>query len=502
MKILSFKFLFVIIFISQIGWLFFSCSDNKAKEGEKLAKTYCGSCHLQPNPSDLPRNVWEISTLPYMGMMMGLDQEIEHLPAILKSYTILKSPEPLISQEDYDKIKAYYLSEAPEKIDESAQLNPEKLNGLFTFEEVQFPDKNPTIPNFTCIKFDKKNKQIIAGDQSNRIIWFVSPDKKMIKKWENKDALTHVEFTPNRNLFTYIGSTTQANPNTEGYIEEIKQNFSSSILINKVKRPLETIEINLDQEPEKELLTCEFGFDQGGLSIWKKTKNGYSKKILDPQTGATQVKIHDFNGDGKLDILALFAQGNERITLFINQGNLNFEPRNILRFSPIWGTSSFELTDLNGDNQLDIITTAGDNADFSTVLKPFHGLRIYLNKGNFTFNEPVFFPQNGSTKVMAGDFDLDGDSDLVSISLFPNVQQKPLEQILYLENQKGKFIAKGISANNLGRFAVMDCGDIDQDGDLDILLGSHAVAKFAEGQFNPQWKNAQGIVILRNQTKN
>ena len=47
--------------------------------------------------------MWKYSTLPYMGMMMGLDQEVENLPDILKTYTILKSPQPLISQEDFDK---------------------------------------------------------------------------------------------------------------------------------------------------------------------------------------------------------------------------------------------------------------------------------------------------------------------------------------------------------------------------------------------------------------
>jgi hypothetical protein len=46
----------------------------------------------------------------------------------------------------------------------------------------------------------------------------------------------------------------------------------------------------------------------------------------------------------------------------------------------------------------------------------------------------------------------------------------------------------------------MDCGDIDLDGDMDVVLGSHAVAKFPEGQFNPLWKNAKGVSILRNNT--
>lgn len=39
------------------------------------------------------------------------------------------------------------------------------------------------------------------------------------------------------------------------------------------------------------------------------------------------------------------------------------------------------------------------------------------------------------------------------------------------------------------------------DCDLDIVLGSHAVAKFAMGGFDPAWKQAKGILILRNGLK-
>ena len=473
-----------------------SCLNSKQKEGEVLAKQYCSSCHLQPMPSDLPQNVWKYSTLPYMGMMMGLDEEVKNLPDILSTYTILKAPQPLISQEDYDKIKAYYLAEAPEKVSDEPTTKYPINSKLFEIQGINL--NNPTIPNFTCVKFDPVSKQIIAGDQSNRVIWFLNNKGEIDHKLDNQDALTNVHRSGNSLLMTFIGSTTQANPNTEGSIKQLNNGTKFQTILQGVKRPLEGIEANLDSDSKPEIITCEFGFDKGGLSVWKKENSSYKKYVIDAQTGCTSVKIQDFNKDGLLDILALFAQGNERITLFINKGNLNFEPKNILQFSPIWGTSSFDLADLNQDGQLDIITSAGDNADFSTVLKPFHGVRIYLNKGNFTFNSPIFFQQNGSTHVQSGDFDQDGDLDLLSIALFPNVSKNPQEQILFIENQKGKFVPQGIPAFDQGRFAVMDCADIDADGDLDVVLGSHAVAKFAEGQFNPNWKNAKGITILKN----
>jgi len=494
-------FLFACLILSTFTYI--SCNNSKAKEGEVLAKTYCASCHLQPLPGDLPKNVWQYSTLPYMGMMMGLDKEVENLPEILKTYTILKAPQPLISQEDFEKIKEYYLSNASESKD-YANMNFPKLevnNQLFTAEDINLPSNNQTFPNFTCVKFDPGSKRILAGDQSNRVVWILNANGTLIKKLENQDALTYVEAKGNQYLFTYIGSTTQANPNTEGHVDLLNAQYQSKNILNKVKRPLEGLEANLDADASNELITCEFGFNEGGLAIWKKGKSGYEKHLIDSQTGCTSIQVKDFNKDGKLDILALFAQGNERINLFINKGNLTFESKTLLRFNPIWGSSSFDLVDVNQDGQLDIVTTSGDNADFTTVLKPFHGIRIYENKGDFQFREPIFIPQNGATKVMHADFDVDGDQDLLSISLFPNVTQNPQEQILFIENRKGQWVPQGIPAFDHGRYAVMDLGDIDNDGDVDVLLGSHAVAKFPEGQFNPNWKNAKGLTILRNSTK-
>ena len=70
----------------------------------------------------------------------------------------------------------------------------------------------------------------------------------------------------------------------------------------------------------------------------------------------------------------------------------------MLRFSPVYGTSWFEMIDYDGDGDDDIVTVNGDNADESYVLKPYHGLRIYLNDGNNHFEEKYFYPFYGATR--------------------------------------------------------------------------------------------------------
>lgn len=49
------------------------------------------------------------------------------------------------------------------------------------------------------------------------------------------------------------------------------------------------------------------------------------------------------------------------------------------------------MHDFNGDGKLDIVYVNGDNFDYSRVLKPYHGIRILENDGKNNFHERYFF---------------------------------------------------------------------------------------------------------------
>src|SRR4029077_15370304 len=140
---------------------------------------------------------------------------------------------------------------------------------------------------------------------------------------------------------------------------------------------------------------------------------------------------------GLPDIWALFAQGDERIILYTNKGDGRFEEKNILSFPAVYGSTYFELDDFNGDGLPDILYTCGDNADFSPVLKPYHGVYIFMNDGNNNFKQKYFFPMYGCFKAIARDFDKDGDLDIAAISFFADYNNHPEESFVYLENKGG-----------------------------------------------------------------
>ena len=130
-----------------------------------------------------------------------------------------------------------------------------------------------------------------------------------------------------------------------------------------------------------------------------------------------------------------FTQGEEGIFLFTNKGNGVFEQQQVLRFPSIYGSTYFEFADFNKDGLKDIVYTCGDNADYSVVLKPYHGVYIFLNEGNNHFKQKYFFPINGCYKAMARDFDQDGDLDIATIAFFADFSSQPEEGFVYLENE-------------------------------------------------------------------
>jgi hypothetical protein len=102
--------------------------------------------------------------------------------------------------------------------------------------------------------------------------------------------------------------------------------------------------------------------------------------------------------------------------LFINNKKGGFTSKELLRFPPVYGSTSFQLTDIDHDGKPDLIYTCGYNFHDSSILKPYHGLYIYKNTGDFNFKQTWFYPINGCTKAIATDFDKDGDIDIATIA--------------------------------------------------------------------------------------
>jgi hypothetical protein len=227
--------------------------------------------------------------------------------------------------------------------------------------------------------------------------------------------------------------------------------------------------------------------------------------VIKAVPGAMKIYLEDVDHDGKMDCWVLFGQAKEGISLFLNKGNGHFEEKEILTFPPVYGSSYFELVDINHDGKEDIIYTCGDNADYSPILKPYHGVYIYLNTGDFHFKQAYFFPMYGCYKAMAADFDKDGDLDLACIAYFADYDHHPKESFIYLENVGSKdslhFVPHTIDQVPAGRWICMDVKDLDGDGWPDIVLGNMAAPYHNRRDWQAAWMQAPPLVVLKNTHK-
>ena len=256
---------------------------------------------------------------------------------------------------------------------------------------------------------------------------------------------------------------------------------------------------DLNSDSKTDFLVCEFGHLTGSLS-WMENRGGteYVRHVLRPEPGVIKAYIEDYNHDGLPDIWALFTQGEEGIFLFTNKGNGVFEQQQVLRFPSIYGSTYFEFADFNNDGLKDIVYTCGDNADYSAVLKPYHGVYIFLNEGNNHFKQKYFFPINGCFKAMARDFDRDGDLDIATIAFFADFSLQPEEGFVYLQNEGNfEFNPLTIAECKAGRWLTMDVGDLDGDGKIDIVLGNFSTRPSIP-KSPVDWKQGPPFILLKN----
>lgn len=480
-------------------------SDPVNVSGEALAKTYCATCHAYPAPELLDKKTWRDYVLPRMGYFYGIypDTSIrrELLAEVTNGDLLSKAnifpAKPIIDTAILNKINRFYLEKAPDSLSLPAYQKP--TIGLQHFK-THLPAFRLSPPSVTLTKFSK-NGGFYIGDANTKTLYLFDRYLQLQKAATLKESPVWIQEIQGLQFVTVMGSFSPTDA-PSGSLYLLSNNLQ--VILPTLQRPVhsEIADLNGDNRPD--IVTCEFAKWTGCLAWWENTgTTQFTKHVLRARPGATKAYVRDLNGDQRPDIIALFGQGDEGIFIYYNEGNNRFREERVITFPSSYGSSYFNLVDFNKDGYEDIIYTAGDNADYPPVLKPYHGIRVFLNDGNNHFKEHFFYPLNGAYNAVAEDFDQDGDLDLAAISFFPDFQNVPEQSFIYLENQgNNNFKPSTFPGVNKGRWIVMDVGDIDQDGDLDIILGSLAFEIVPKNPLLEQWvQEGVGFLILENTIK-
>ncbi len=438
---------------------------------------YCGSCHLTPDPAHLPDHIWRDHVLPEMAARMGLrDPVVVASPAeqaaIAQSH--IYPATALISTEDWAEITEYILSLAPSELVDSVDRDGRSRDMTQFAPEAYSDDRYGVSDGISYLSYDLERSQLLYGDNYGAIYHYQKDESQLLHQ-QGSSVISYID----RDSIQYITEIGIMNPSeqTKGLLIR-KSEGKIDTLITGLHRPVESSLIDLNGDGQEEILICEFGHHTGALSLLVYQDDQWQKQVLQSLSGAIQTHVMDLNSDGRLDILALFAQGREGIYALYQEGDFEWRMEALLTFPPEHGISWYDTMDYDRDGDLDLVVANGDNADYSITLKPYHGIRIYENTGENEYEERWFYPLYGATRVIAEDFDQDGDYDIAVTAFFPDSRRYGHEGFVYLENINAENFTYQSQTTELakkGRWLVMESGDFDQDGDTDIMLGHYSI---------------------------
>ena len=464
-------------------------------------------------PGELDRQTWSNQTLPVMGPKLGIFQRngVSYPSDRLDPGAAGIYPEkPALPAGDWEKIVRFYEAAAPDKMPPVIREAPIPQT-LALFEPVPLPRSGKDPPLITCVRIDPPNRRLWLGDAANQTLLIVDPQLNVLGRYPTAGTVSWIDFQKPLEAgdrafsLTMMGSLHPSN-RFAGSLLEGRMSTAGSLLdgfdtrAKNLERPVQIQAADLDGGGRRDQVVCGFGHLKGGFY---RLKEDGTRDVLREGPGALRAVITDANRDGRPDVWALFGQAREGIVLFHNMGNGSFRAEDILTFPPHRGSSSFDLVDFDGDGDPDILYTCGDNADYSMVLKPFHGIYVFVNDGANRFTQRVFFPLPGAFKALARDFDGDGDLDIAAIAFFADYDREPEAGFVYLENAGGwRLEASTFPLAAAGRWLTMDAGDLDGDGDEDVVIGQCALAATpAPEALQRRWNDGPAAILLRNRTR-
>jgi hypothetical protein len=481
----------------------YKLTGDSVLDGKNLVQINCTKCHALVPVNALDKNVWMHHTLPAMAHYLGLSTYGE-------GYFKSDKDTGGLSMVEWESIETYYQKMAPDTLHPAKGPVP-LLNDWAGFK-LKTPEPVKHYTYTTLATFNPYNHKIYTSDNVfQQLTQWDSNLKLQASTILPSTAVNAVFFKDaagaDQGILSCIGKI-EPNDFPIGKVVNINldaQNGTKNqtIAADILARPVQTITQDFNKDGLTDMVILAEGRLKGGVYLYKQNSDHtFTQTNISSKPGAVQAVAGDFNNDGWQDLMVLFGSGDEGLWLYLNDHKGGFTAKNLLRFPPVYGSTSFQLADLDHDGKLDLIYTCGYNYRDSRILKPYHGLYLFKNTGDWNFKQQWFYPINGCTKAIAADFDGDGDLDIATSAFFADMQNNPAESFVYFEQiSPFNFKAHAIPISKYGRWMTMEVADYNGDGKPDIILGNYSTGFLFQIGFNPFWSQYLPFVVLENNFK-
>ena len=191
--------------------------------------------------------------------------------------------------------------------------------------------------------------------------------------------------------------------------------------------------------------------------------------IVNSASVITDAAFGDMDGDGDIDIVLAYSQG-QSVRLLLNTGAGVFPEAPSLSIPDLSvQAAALDLGDVNGDGYLDIIVASHDSKDILLVNNKT-GVGFFTKDAQFDLPAVI----DGSSDIRFCDINGDGSLDVITTNN-EIVGSSSLRNRIYLNNGSGEFtdVTDSVLPADSEYSEVLDIGDLDADGDMDLVVGCY-----------------------------
>jgi hypothetical protein len=464
-----------------------------AAPNEQDARAICAKCHAFPPPDILPRDAWRDE---FVRMHFIREKRLPPPGPPEKVFPTVKLPA------DLEQVLTFFASRAPERLPAPEPWPAPAASPVrFARRGVAVPDMPGTsaVSHVRLVDLDGDGRlDLLGSDMRHGLIFGESPAAAgsgltVLAKTPHPAHVTVADVDRDGLQDLLVADLGEFFPadHDKGAVVWLRgragQKFDAFSLPGWPRvADVESSDFNGDGR--NDLAVAAFGWRTTGQVAILENRTAtpaqpdFFRHTIDPRTGAIHVIPVDVNRDGHMDVVALLAQEHETVVAYVNRGrgDFTFDQKVIYTAPhPNWGSSGIDLVDLDKDGDLDVLLTHGDSFD-DGIVKPYHGIQWLENRGAYPFVDRPLAQMPGVHRARAADLDLDGDLDIAACAVLAggsDLDEKLLPALVWLEQTAPGRFARHTIAMGFPRYTTLDVGDVDADGDVDIVTGSFSIDK-------------------------